>query len=230
LVIVTLFVAGIRRAPDKSALLPALAWLVADFLLYTILFTRANRHYFVPMLPSIALLCGGGMAALVEGLQRTRSQVLVVVGMLCFFLIGTVSWADEYAWNVKNINDQQVAIGRWVDQNVPANAVLAINDVGAIKYFSQRKIVDVTGLLTPTLIPYARAGRKMDFLKSAAPDYLIVYDSWFPEARQWSGFEWVRDFQLDRNTIAGGDTVRVYRVRSFPPGAGSDAGEEGDAS
>lgn len=217
LLVVTLFIWGIKRAPDKRGILPALAWLIGDFLLYTILFTRSNRHYFVPMLPSIALLCGGGLIAAAEWIRGERKLWPAAAILLAFLSIGTVDWATEYAWNVKNINDQQVTIGRWVDENLPADAVLAINDVGAIRYFSQRRIIDVTGLLTPDLIPYARTGRKLDYLKTASPDYLIVYDAWFPEARKWEGFQWVRDFQIDHNTIAGGDTVRVYKVLSFPP-------------
>lgn len=215
--VIFLFVRGIRHAPDRRITLPALAWLAGDFLLYTVLFTRSNRHYFVPMLPPIALLCGGGLVS-AAGRFRGRRKLGAVITMAVLFLsIGTLDWSTEYAWNVKNINDQQVAIGQWVEDNLPEDAILAINDVGAIKYFSQREIIDVTGLLTPDVIPYTRAGRKLDFLRQAAPDYLIVYDSWFPEARQWEGFQWVRDFQLDHNTIAGGDIVRVYRVNSFPP-------------
>jgi arabinofuranosyltransferase len=214
---VGLFAWGVRAAPERRRLWPALAWLAGDFLLYAVFFTRTNRHYFVPMLPSIALLCGGGLAAL----SRLRAGRLwpAAGAVLLFFAIGAVQWADEYAWNVKNINDQQVAIGRWVAQTLPADAVLAINDVGAIKYFSQRRVIDVTGLVTPAILPYTRAGRKLDYLRLARPDYLIVYDSWFPEARQWSGFQLVREFRLDYNTIAGGDVVRAYRVLSFPPAA-----------
>lgn len=221
---VTLFVYGIRKAPNKRAMMPALAWLAGDFLLYTIFFTRANRHYFVPMLPPIALVSGRGLAGAVAHFSRRGRRVLssqaaywLMAVFLAFLAIGAVDWAREYAWNVKNINEQQVAIGRWVAENLPADAVLAINDVGAIKYFSQRRIIDVTGLLTPELIPYTRAGRKMDYLRAVAPDYLIVYDTWFPEAAQWAGFQWVRDFPLDRNTIAGEAMVRVYKVLSFPP-------------
>jgi arabinofuranosyltransferase len=215
--VMILFVWGIRRAPDRRVALPALAWLIGDFLLYTILFTRSNRHYFVPMLPPIALLCGGGLVGMAEWLRGARRLWPALTLIFLFLSVGTIDWAVEYAWNVKNINEQQVAIGRWVDETLPADVVLAINDVGAIKYFSQRQIIDVTGLLTPELIPYIRSGRKLEYLSEAAPDYLIVYDTWFIEASKWEGFEWVRDFQLDRNTIAGGDTVRVYRVVSFPP-------------
>lgn len=223
LLLFALFLLGLVRLPKKRRALPALAWLVGDFLLYAVLFTRANRHYFVPMLPPIALMAGGGMVAIIEQAARRRWRPAWAAGLIALFLLaGTVDWAREYAWNVKNINDQQVAIGKWAAHNLPPDAVLAINDVGAIKYFSQRRIIDVTGLLTPDLIPYIQAGRKMDYLRAASPDYLIVYDSWFPEARAWEGFKWVRDFVLEKNTIAGGDVVRVYQVLSFPP-AGAES-------
>lgn len=214
------FIWGIRRLPAKERALPALAWLIGDFSLYALFFTRTNRHYFVPMLPPVAVIAGGGLAALADALRLPKRHWQMMMLTTAIFLgIGAVDWAREYAWNVRDINDQQAAIGKWVAENLPADAVLAINDVGAIKYFSQRRIVDVTGLLTPELVLYIRAGRKMDYLREVAPDYLIVYEEWFPEARAWEGFEWVRDFRLQRTTIAGGSRVSVYRVRSFPPAA-----------
>ena len=42
--------------------------------------------------------------------------------------------ATRYAWAVQNIDAMQVQLGRWVAANMPPDARLALNDIGAIAY------------------------------------------------------------------------------------------------
>jgi hypothetical protein len=45
-------------------------------------------------------------------------------------------------------------MGRWIDANLPANAVVAVFDIGGIGYFSHRRIVDLGGLTDPAFVPH----------------------------------------------------------------------------
>ncbi|MGV8018322.1 MAG: hypothetical protein AB2L26_09125 [Ignavibacteria bacterium] len=40
----------------------------------------------------------------------------------------------------------------WIKENTKPEDIIATHDVGAIGYYSDRKIVDVAGLITPELI------------------------------------------------------------------------------
>jgi hypothetical protein len=110
-----------------------------------------------------------------------------------------------------------VALGRWVAAHTPPDAVLALNDIGAIAYVSQRPVVDLAGLVTPEVVPLLRApdraSRLADFLSGRDVGYVIVFPNWFPDlAARTDLLEPVHQVTLERNTIAGGDTMVVYQA------------------
>src|SRR2546426_154283 len=102
---------------------------------------------------------------------------------LAVALVALAPAADRYAWGVQNINAMQVHLGRWVDANLPRSATLAVNDVGAIAYFSRRRVLDLMGLVTPEIRPYRREGEAgvLRFVAERCPDFVIVFPAWFPE-------------------------------------------------
>jgi hypothetical protein len=44
--------------------------------------------------------------------------------------------------------------GRWLERNTPPDAVVATPDIGAIGYYSRRRVVDLAGLITPAMVPH----------------------------------------------------------------------------
>jgi len=109
-----------------------------------------------------------------------------------------------------------VHLGRWVERHTPATARLALNDVGAITYFSRREIVDVMGLVTPGIIRFRREGEAgvLRYLERTCPDYLIVFPAWFPTISAMTDhFEPVYRVRLPHNTVAGADELVVYEAR-----------------
>jgi hypothetical protein len=125
--------------------------------------------------------------------------------------------ARLYAWNVDNINQMHVAIGRWVAEHTAPDATLALNDIGAIAYQSERQVVDLAGLVTPDVIPMLRApdtaSHLVQFLARQGVDYVIIFPNWFPGlAEQRDVLDPVHSVTLDRRTITGGKTMVVYRA------------------
>jgi hypothetical protein len=158
-----------------------------------------------------------GLIALAATVGRP-SRRTVIVGALATLALAVVTlWpaADRYAWGVQNINGMQVDIGRWVDRNVPVSARLAVNDIGAIAFFSRRQIIDLVGIVTPDVIPYRREGEVgvMRYVMTACPDYLIVFPSWFPRLTA-SGdlLQPLYRVKLDRPEVAGGPEMVVFRL------------------
>ena len=60
--------------------------------------------------------------------------------------------------NVAEIEEMHVDMARWVAANTPPESVIASHDVGALGYFSGRKVLDTVGLVTPGVIEYLRPG------------------------------------------------------------------------
>ena len=125
--------------------------------------------------------------------------------------------AKLYAWNVDNINKMHVALGQWAAENTPPGTTLALNDIGAIAYFSERPVLDLAGLITPKVVPLLRSPNRdallADFMAERNAGYVIILPNWFPGlAARDDVLEEAHRVTLERNTIVGGDTMVVYQA------------------
>jgi len=203
-------------------------WSAGLPLIYACLHAVLYQHgrYLIPLIPVNAV---AGVVGLLEaGRLATRrgyrwrgspKALALLVGVLV--IVGT-AWrlpmmARLYAWNVDNINQMHVALGEWAAEHTPPDAVLALNDIGAITYVSERPIVDLAGLVTPEVIPLLRAHdrdvRLADFMAEQGVQYVVIFPNWFPGlAARTDVLEPVHQVTLARNTIAGGEMMVVYRA------------------
>jgi hypothetical protein len=155
------------------------------------------------------------LAAALPGPARWWPR-LAVAAWLVIAVVQLPAAATRYAWAVQNINAMQVSLGRWVEANVPRGARLALNDIGAIAWFSRRPVIDLMGLVTPAIIPYRRQGEAgvIRYVTETCPDYVIVFPAWFPDltARTYL-LEAVHGVRLERNEVAGAPEMIVYRLK-----------------
>jgi hypothetical protein len=69
--------------------------------------------------------------------------------------------------------------GRWFATHTRADQVIAAPDIGALGYLSQRRVVDLAGLVTPAMVPILDrvspedAVARFEFMKFSRPDYLV---------------------------------------------------------
>jgi hypothetical protein len=162
----------------------------------------------------------------IHALRRLPVQMLLVALMLAASLARQPAAMETYALNVKNITDMQVAIARWVCGNTPKDAVLAVNDVGAIGVIGDRRVLDFQGLVTPeTLAPRARDVARFrqqqapyelaQYILSRRPDYVVIFPNWYPELAMRSDLltaVYARAIPREENITCGGDTMIVYRT------------------
>jgi hypothetical protein len=62
-------------------------------------------------------------------------------------------------------------VGEWVRANSPRNSTLAVKDIGYIGYYSQRKIMDLAGLVSPECIRFRAKGDFLTPIRKFRPDY-----------------------------------------------------------
>lgn len=165
-------------------------------------------RYSIQLLPLAFVLVALGVGAL------PWPRLALTVFLVCA-LVPLGRAADRYAWGVQNINAMQVHLGHWVRTHLPPTSRIAVNDIGAIAYWSRYPLIDLMGLVTPDIIPYRRHGEGgvIRYLAERCPDYLIVFPTWFPQltARQES-LEPIYRVRLERNEVAGGPEMVVYRL------------------
>jgi hypothetical protein len=202
-------------------------WTAGLVIAYAFLHVDLYQHgrYLIPLIPCNAVVAAVGLLearilARRRGL-RWRPPAVASAALLALVVAAT-GWrlpvvADSYSWDVRNINDMHVTLGRWVAETTPEDTVLALNDVGAITYLSQRHVVDMAGLITPQLQPLLRSPERGELLAAYLADqeveYVIMFPDWFPTlAARTDLLDPVREVTLSRRTITGGTTMVVYRA------------------
>jgi len=168
-------------------------------------------------------------------LERSLVWILVSLALLAQ---GRNVWyrGQVHGREVANIQDMQVTLGKWVDRNLPRDAVIAVNDVGAIAYFSERKVLDTVGLISPEVLGYRRQGQSaeaamLSLLEAERPGYAALFPDWYPNAVKTELFVPIHRVILSDNLVCGGDEMVVYRLdwderagRGGDPGRAPDGG------
>lgn len=228
---------GTRR---DCGLLPAL-WLIALPLAYStisptgrgLLAGNFGRYYF-PLMPIVIVLG-------VVGLERAAAALGARIGLgapgtggtaaglpLRAILLALLAWPTLaglwrgsllYAQNVANVQDSDVRIARWLAPRLPADAVLAVNDIGAVKFLLPNQVIDLVGIASPEIRVEAAAGMKkgLDFesamllaIERRRPDYVIVFPSWFPVVGRDPRFRLIASLEIVNNITMGDSRLGVW--------------------
>ncbi len=153
--------------------------------------------------------------------RRRTSAWLLAAAVLAMQFAGLRQGAILYADNVRSINGGDVAAARWLAANTPADASVAVNDIGAIAYFSGRRIVDLVGLASPDVVAVTatsqpgsaeREARLRDLLLAGGVDYVVIFPQWFPHLARDPALVEVARFTVPGATALAYDTVVVYRL------------------
>ncbi len=210
------------------------AWIlpVALTILYRILTPYPalinNSRYLVPVF-DLFLVVGITTSALIFrmiflGILELRNDLspdIIVASLLVFLII--MPMYPYYVWQATNfgkaagnINDMQVHLGYWLAENTPQDAVFATHDAGALRFFSNRTMIDLAGLVSPDMIHgNLTPQEKMQYLCDHGCDYFVFFDELFIF---WSlllpngSYEKLYTVFLEDNVVAGRDTMSVFLI------------------
>jgi hypothetical protein len=128
-------------------------------------------------------------------------------------------------YNSREILEIDVAVGEWLAHNTPADALIAVDDIGAIGYLSERKLFDLNGLISPEMWPIMKGGEvglprdaaTARLLSQIQPDYLVIFPEWhWNLAINPQLVREVTQFTTDTRTIIGEQRVVVYEIVDWP--------------
>ncbi len=134
------------------------------------------------LLPALLHLAHTSATALLPRPRRLAAG-LALLGA-GWFALALPPMARAYARNVEDTRRGEIAMARWVAEHTPKDAVIACHDVGALGYFSHRKLLDLAGIATPEVLFWKRRrpsgeSDRLDYLRTKKPDYLCVMEGWF---------------------------------------------------
>ncbi len=232
--------AGAEKSSHNSLLLSL--WTVGYPILAMCIAPNARHHnrYMMPLIPFYMLLAASGFYYLLSFVEHHLNRIEVVSPLgkqaistryssviLLAFIIGVsvflsvAVWSHRFANDVYNINNQQVAMGKWVKKHIPDESAIALSDIGAITYVSGReKILDMVGLVNPELLAFLKESKKgyhkalMDYLYRKKPDYIITHPNCYPQLLEHEdAFREIHSIELTQHSgISAGKKMVVYKT------------------
>lgn len=148
---------------------------------------------------------------------------VLAVGFILFapVVLRSMTALNKAATACINIYDQQYQMAMFT-KTYYNQSTLALNDIGAVSYFTNAKIVDLWGLAT---IEVTKSKKRHywspNFLDSLCRTngvpVAIIYDSWFPDAltKKWNK---TASWQIQNNVICGDSKVSFYAIDSSDKG------------
>jgi hypothetical protein len=178
---------------------------------------------------------------LVAGAHRIASlfappeeRTAVRRGVLGFFLLCAVPIAlffvAAYGWNCREIREQHIEMAEWIRRVAPERAWIGTNDVGAIRYYGLRPVLDLHGLVSRDLAACKQAGSGAiyEYLEALPPDrrpsFLVLIPGWY-EPGFYRIHRAVRSQTLRKAMIAGSPLV-LYATDWRAAGSGDLPGAE----
>ena len=198
-----------------------------QFSMVALLYSRYETYLVAMGLVAAAMIAGPrlGEAIRIElprrpSGRRVAAMLLATVWLVSLMVRSTFPLA--FAWvGTVNIYHQQYQMGRFLDTYYTGRTVCA-NDVGAISYLADIRVLDLVGLGSLEVVRAKRAaGRRLEqplppqtiaaLAKQRGATIAIIYDAWFEDAvpSEWTK---VGEWTIRYNVTCGDDTVAFYAV------------------
>ncbi len=233
---VVALLARLGTSRDRG-LLPAL-WVIGLPMAYSLMSPSPTKlmgnfgRYYFPLIPVVILLGVLGLEPAAKALgpsARTGTKdrgIRVPLGaLLAGAILATAFWgfaqnAVRYARNVANVEDSDVQVARWLGERVSPQALLAVNDIGAIKFLLPNPVLDLAGIANPEI--RAEVGGIMaasdltwddamvEAIARRQPDYVVVFPKWLKGLDGDPRFLPVHVIKIPDNITMGGDEIVVY--------------------
>ncbi len=165
-----------------------------------------DGRYLIPVLPFLLLLAMIGSAKSASWLVKSipvasmLSIVLIIAATIGEF-IGMSDAIDNLSFEDSYIHHLQVETAKWCEKNLPQNAVIATHDIGALGYYSGRRVVDIVGLADPAMVKFIDKPGAAAELRKKGVTYAALLDNWY---------EIVNENTVFVNAQPGSETMRVY--------------------
>jgi hypothetical protein len=171
---------------------------------------------------------------------RRDFSALCLRAVLAVLVLAPPLWSlyrgpGRYLQTVANVEHSDVAAARWLRGRVPPEAVLAVQDIGALKYLLPNPILDLAGIVNPEIVPILKdpgpvywEQRLLAYLETRKPDLLVVFPRSYPGlTHQVPGIEKVHAFPIPQNVTMAGDELAIFTTPwiRFDPGALRDGPE-----
>jgi len=151
------------------------------YLSYLILFPGSLSHYWCRYQHIFYPFVVGIMAFSIKNLfKKTKLFYFLIFLLITNQALSLIDGYQKYHSSVLSTKEVLIALSEYFRTKTKKEAVIATHDVGALKYFSEREILDLAGLTNPEIRDFYKNKRRdereiKDYVIKNA-DYLVMFD------------------------------------------------------
>jgi len=161
--------------PARRPWVPFLLWVVLHNLCYMAFLPVPGTASRYGAVNHIALWLG-----LVAGLRafahRPRLQRVWLAGLVLLLAADGIYWNSVYDANLEHMQNVRIAAARFVRDYVPQKELCAAFDIGAVRFYGERPIIDLYGLVDPEVGDWFYRGEMDRYLAVKGVRCLILPD------------------------------------------------------
>ena len=192
-----------------------IVWFLGYIFMYAIRLPLNYQHgrYLIPAMPVFFIWGMAGTAIFIrslkkESIKRILGRSLLLASVLLLFAFWFLG-GRSYARDVAIIETEMVQSALWIKENTSEEDLIGAHDIGALGYFSERRILDMAGLISPEVIDFIRDEEKLAiYLDQEQVRYLMTFPSWYPELVDSLEIRFITASKF--STEAGGENMAVY--------------------
>ncbi|MFZ5981899.1 MAG: hypothetical protein ACOYVF_14860 [Candidatus Zixiibacteriota bacterium] len=154
-------------------------WMLAMTAFYLFGRTHLFFWYMAPVFPIYILFAAAVIPFSIDRINCpahrcvTYSRVVSVL-IILILLAGNYLPTKNHHETQQTLEGVHRQVGYYLYVHADQNDLVAAEDIGYIGYFSQRKILDRDGLVSPEAVPYNRDGRYRDLILDKKPDWVVL--------------------------------------------------------
>ena len=146
----------------RVPLLVFLVWVVLHNIAYMIYLPIVGSASRYASMNHIALWLALGLGLWYTRLSQYRYYL--ATGLTVLALTNTVYWNKVYGANLEHMVEVRIAAADFIHKHIPEDKTCAASDVGALRYYGQRPLVDLGGLIDPEFVQWYLAGKLDQYL------------------------------------------------------------------
>lgn len=175
--------ATLLRQGDTAVHAAAWGWILLVPLGYAVRGLPVLSRYLLPLLPLLVLYAWWALEhfRLSNDTGWRRAVLAAALGAslgvnLAVYRVQVLEHTREFTLGMHR---SLIPWGEWLAANTPADALVAAPDIGAIGYYSDRRVLDLGGLVSPRIVPlmqrmdYDAMARGFAFREAGRPAYLV---------------------------------------------------------
>lgn len=191
------------RGPAAAGLMLTMLWIFALPFAYVVFDFQVLSRYLLPVSPAVIVLGSTALwrlssRLLTSPVMKTAAAAaftaVVIAQNAFFYAIVVVPPTREFSDGMKEV---LVGMGEWLRGNTDEDVIVATPDIGAIGYVSERRVLDLGGLVTPEI---NRMRRRIDFEEIVEQGFYLNFRA---------------DFLVDRSTDPARFAGKIIRGVKF---------------